>query len=66
LAFERWPARTRIIAPQRRRVGIFVRKLRATWRDSTALWREFRIPVLLFIFVTVVGGYIYGELYTLA
>jgi Trk K+ transport system NAD-binding subunit len=42
------------------------RTIIATWRDTTALWREFRRPVLAFFLVTVVGGYIYGELHAIA
>jgi Trk K+ transport system NAD-binding subunit len=30
------------------------------------LWHEFRRPILIFIFVTLVGGFVYGELHTLA
>src|SRR5690606_23843797 len=57
--------RTRLYRPipRRRRVAVFVRQLRALWHDTAALWREFRTPVLLFILVTVGGGFIYGELY---
>lgn len=63
LAIER--ARTRLVRPQpqQRRLAAQVRQLRAAWYDTAALWREFRKPVLLFLFVTVAGGFIYGELY---
>jgi Trk K+ transport system NAD-binding subunit len=37
--------------------------LRAVWRDSNALLREFRKPLLAFLFVTLAGGFVYGELY---
>lgn len=47
-------------------VGRRLRALRASWRDTSALFREFRTPILLFIVVTVGGGYIYGELHVMA
>ena len=60
--------RTRLVRPplRRRRLVNNIRKLRATWRDTLALWREFRTPVLLFLAVLLLGGFIYGELYYLA
>jgi Trk K+ transport system NAD-binding subunit len=36
------------------------------WHDTAALGREFRTPILLFLFVTIVGGFVYGELWYLA
>lgn len=48
-----------LIRPKRRPL----RKLRAAWRDTRALIREFNQPILAFIVVTILGGYIYGELY---
>jgi len=61
--------RTRIVTEQirrhRRLVG-FQRQARAIWHDTRALWREFRLPILLFLLVTVGGGFIYGELYYMA
>lgn len=42
------------------------RWLRAIWRDTRALLHQFRLPILAFFLVTVVGGMIYGELYQLA
>jgi voltage-gated potassium channel len=42
------------------------RMLRAMWRDSSALWREFRIPISVFVVTTLIGGFIYGELHSLA
>lgn len=44
----------------------FLRGLRAMWRDSTALWHEFQRPILIFLLVTFIGGYIYGELHVIA
>lgn len=35
---------------------------RALWRDTSALWREFRVPMLVFLGATLGGGYLYGEL----
>lgn len=43
-----------------------LRWLRASWRDTRALLHQFRTSILAFMLVTVVGGYIYGELYFLA
>jgi voltage-gated potassium channel len=58
---------TRLARPDsRRRRGFLVRKARATWRDTQALLREFRTPILGFLLVTVVGGFAYGELYHMA
>ncbi|MDQ7026488.1 MAG: TrkA family potassium uptake protein [Anaerolineae bacterium] len=42
------------------------RNLRAIWRDSSALWREFRRPILVFVVTTILGGFIYGELHDAA
>lgn len=59
--------RSRLISlRERRRLLAFERRLRATWHDTRALWREFRIPIYLFLAVTVGGGFLYGELYYLA
>ncbi len=65
MAIERARTRTRLVRPPQRarRLAAQVRQVRAAWHDSAALWREFRTPVLLFLFVTVAGGFIYGELY---
>ncbi len=43
-----------------------IRSIRALWRDMIALWHEFRVAILLFLFVTVGGGFVYGELYFIA
>jgi voltage-gated potassium channel len=45
-----------------RRVNRWWRTVRAIQRDSLALWREFRRPIIVFLLATLVGGYIYGEL----
>lgn len=50
----------------RHRRGFLVRKARATWRDTQALFREFRTPIVGFLLVTVLGGFVYGELYLMA
>lgn len=42
------------------------RFMRVIWRDTLALWNEFRTAILLFLFVTLVGGFVYGELYFIA
>ena len=57
---------SRLIIPterQQRQRRTTVRNLRAIWRDSLALWHEFRLPIIIFFLVTMVGGFIYGELY---
>ncbi len=51
------------IRPRRRRAAALLRKVRAVWRDTRALWRQFYKPILAFLAVTLVGGYIYGEIY---
>ena len=43
--------------------ALFPRPLRAAWHYAVALFREFRVPVLGFLVLTVVGGLIYGEVY---
>jgi Trk K+ transport system NAD-binding subunit len=40
----------------------FSRILRVLWRDTTALWREFRTPFLIFLIAVFFGGWLYGEL----
>jgi voltage-gated potassium channel len=56
---------SRLIIPgeRKRRAAAWARKVRAVARDSLALWREFRLPITIFLLVTLVGGFIYGELY---
>jgi Trk K+ transport system NAD-binding subunit len=53
---------TSLITSPRRRSRL-VRLLVALWRDTNALWREFRRSIITFLLVTIVGGYIYGELH---
>lgn len=43
-----------------------MRWLIAIWHDTSALYHEFRTPILLFLLVTVGGGIGYGELHQLA
>ncbi len=38
------------------------RLFRAVWRDTSALWSEFRLSIIAFLVVTVGGGYLYREL----
>ncbi len=45
------------------RRGRTLRAVRAGWVHVAALAREFRVPVLGFLFVTLVGGMVYGELH---
>jgi len=58
---------TRLVLPAgRRRRTRWMRSLRAAYRDTSALWREFREPILAFFIVTFGGGWLYGELLVLA
>lgn len=43
-----------------------VRVARAIWRDSSALLREFSVPITVFVLVVFGGGWLYGELMVLA
>lgn len=52
--------------PYRRRRRSIRRTIRATWRDTNALWREFRRPILAFLIAVFGGGWLYGELLVLA
>ncbi|NWF68101.1 MAG: TrkA family potassium uptake protein [Chloroflexi bacterium] len=47
---------------QPRRWRRFWRALRAVWRDTSALAREFRRPILLFLVIILGGGLFYREL----
>lgn len=47
----------------RRRASRLARQLRAIWHDTSALWREFKWPIIGFLFVSLAGGFLYGELY---
>ena len=50
--------------PKRRSIrGLLPRSVGASWHYVVALLREFRVPMVGFIVLTVVGGLIYGELY---
>jgi Trk K+ transport system NAD-binding subunit len=55
---------THVVLPDRRRRTL--RMVRAVWRDTSALWREFRRPIIAFLIATLGGGWIYGELMVLA
>jgi voltage-gated potassium channel len=55
---------TRLVFPSgRRRRTRWMRIVRVLYRDTSALWREFRLPILAFVVVTIAGGWIYGELF---
>jgi Trk K+ transport system NAD-binding subunit len=47
----------------RRRRSRIVRFAQALWRDTNALWREFRTSITAFLFVLFVVGHVYGELH---
>lgn len=59
--------RVQLVLPrgQRGRVRI-IRTVRALTRDSLALWREFRRPMLMFLIAILGGGWLYGELLVVA
>lgn len=52
---------TQIIV-QARRTTRWWRTIRAVYRDTSALWREFHRSIIVFMLATLLGGYIYGEL----
>lgn len=51
----------RVVTRRRRRS--LRQTVRAVFRNYWALWHEFRVPILFFLFVTIGGGYLYGELH---
>jgi voltage-gated potassium channel len=56
--------RTQLVLPAgRRSVDRLNRTARAAWRDSKALWREFRVPFLAFNIAIFAGGALYGLLH---
>ena len=52
-----------VVPPKRHRLS---RTMRAVLRDSFALWREFRFPILTFLIAVFGGGWLYGELLVVA
>lgn len=52
--------------PRRRRLRAGLRRIRALRHHVVAVLREFRAPLLSFFLVTVVGGFVYGELHRVA
>ncbi len=56
---------TQLVTFRRRRSRI-LRFFKALWRDTTALWREFRTSITAFLFVLFVLGHVYGELHKLS
>jgi len=46
-----------------RRRRLIPRSVHAAWHHSVALLREFRAPIFGLVFLTTVGGFVYGELY---
>lgn len=46
-----------------RREPRWIRRLQAIWRDTKALWNEFRTSIVIFLVVTIIGGQIYGVLH---
>lgn len=63
---ERLQSRLATASKRRRLRGWLARRIRATQHHAEALLREFRVPLLGFIGIAVVGGWAYGELYMAA
>ena len=57
--FSALPHSHLVVPAGRRRT---TRTLRAIWRDTSALWKEFRRPILAFLIAIFGGGWLYGEL----
>jgi voltage-gated potassium channel len=55
-----------LVLPHGKRRARLSRIARATWRDSVALWNEFRRPILILLVALFGGGWLYGELHVLA
>ncbi len=55
-----------LLARQPPQTSRALRTLRAVYRDSLALWREFRRSIVVFLLAVVAGGYLYDELRVLA
>jgi len=54
---------SQLVLPRgRRRTSRFARGIRAISRDTSALFKEFRQPLLIFLFILFVGGFLYREL----
>ena len=51
------------LARTARRRRLVPRPLRAAWHHAAALLREFRVPISGFVMLTLLGGFVYGELY---
>ena len=56
--------RNRFAGPIRRSfLRLFPRTARAAWFHAVALLREFRVPLVGFLVLILVGGVVYGEIY---
>jgi len=59
--------RSRLVTPvRRRRFRAILSRIRAAGHHTHAVLREFRVPIVGFVLVTVAGGFLYGELYRVA
>ncbi|MFN8372846.1 MAG: TrkA family potassium uptake protein [Anaerolineae bacterium] len=56
------PSAQLLVTKRPRRARYYWRALRAAWRDTRALAREFRRPLLLFLTTILGGGLLYREL----
>lgn len=52
--------------PQQRRLSRRSRQMRALWRNTRAIWREFRLPIVVLLAAVFGGGWLYGELWVRA
>ncbi|MBN1562499.1 MAG: TrkA family potassium uptake protein [Anaerolineae bacterium] len=52
-----------IPATQPGRVRRSVRWLRASWRNARVIWREFNVPIVVFLIAVFGGGWLYGLLW---
>jgi voltage-gated potassium channel len=58
---------SRLLLPSDRRpITRWLRFWRAVYRDSLALWREFRRPIVVFALAIIGGGLLYGYLHSAA
>ncbi len=48
---------------QRRTLRRGYRTIRAVGRSLRVIWREFRLPIVVFLVVVFVGGWLYGRIY---
>ena len=52
-----------IPAPQRGRIHRSTRYIRALWRNARVVWREFKVPIIVFVIAVFGGSWLYGKLW---